>query len=281
MDRFSRYRGEARLQAVRFASAFLLGALACQDSRPTPQLEPELLFDQADLAAFVAEFPTERYEVAVVPALGRFYVDDNPALVKKWLREGRVWEPYVIAQLEEHLAPGDVVLDVGAHIGALTVAMARRVGEAGTVYAFEPQRKIYRELIHNLALNALTNVVPLRFALSAESGLLEMDAGDGMDGQVSIGRGGDVVEARTLDSFGFPSVALIKIDVEGHEVEVLHGAGKLIESFHPVIIIETLAPNRDTVLRMLADYGYTVRSLTRWDYIATYGRDAQRELPSD
>ena len=73
----------------------------------------------------------------------------------------------------------------------------------------------------------------------------------------------------------------MKIDVEGHEIEVLHGAGQLIESFHPVIIIETLAPNRDTVLRMLADYGYAVRAITRWDYIAIYGRDASRAVQGD
>ncbi len=245
-------------------------ALACRDQTAEPVLAPKLLFDADEMAAYLDEFPKGDYQIASVPNLGRFYVDDNPALVKKTLLSGRPWEPYVIEELEKHLAPGDTVLDIGAHIGSLTVPMARLIGPEGTVYAFEPQRKIYRELVYNLELNEITNAVPLRFALSSMTGIIEMNPAIAHDGQVRVGKGGDRVEARTIDSFGFWDVSLMKIDVEGHEVEVLLGAGKTIDAFTPVIIIEIWQPNLDVVMPILRGYGYSVRPISHHDYIATY-----------
>lgn len=230
-----------------------------------PALAPQLLFDADEVAAYLDEFPKGDYQIAEVPGLGRFYVDHNPAQVKKKLLSGKPWEPYVIKELEKRLAPGDTVLDIGAHIGSLTVPMARLIGPEGTVYAFEPQRKIYRELVHNLKLNKLTNAVPLRFALSSKTGIIEMEPAS-----AHVGKGGDEVEARTIDSFGFSDVSLMKIDVEGHEAKVLAGAEKTIRALHPMIIIEIWAQNRQVVGRILEGYGYSVRKISHHDYIATY-----------
>ena len=90
------------------------------------------------------------------------------------------------------------------------------------------------------------------------------------DGIVSVGKGGDKVEARTIDSFGFSEVSLIKIDVEGHEAEVLHGAEKTISAFHPVIIVEISKGNRTVVMPILKGHGYSVRPISLIDYVATY-----------
>ena len=103
-------------------------ALACRPAEAGPDLAPRLLFDAEETAAYLEAFPAEEYEIAEVPGLGRFYVDDNPALVKQALRAGEPWEPYVIEAITEHVAPGDTVLDIGAHVGSLTVPIARVVG---------------------------------------------------------------------------------------------------------------------------------------------------------
>ena len=249
-----------------------LTALACRRQTAEPALAPLLLFDADEIAAYLDEFPIGDYRIAEVPDLGRFYVDENPASVKKTLLRGEPWEPHVIKALEEHVAPGDTVLDIGAHIGSLTVSTARLVSPGGTVYAFEPQKKIYRELVHNLELNELTNAVPLRFALSSETGIIEMNrkGAKGKDGRVRVGKGGDKVEARTIDSFGFSDVSLMKIDVEGHEARVLRGAEKTIGALHPVIIVEIWGGNRRVVMPILKGYGYSVRRISGHDYIATY-----------
>ena len=63
------------------------------------------------------------------------------------------------------IEPGDVVVDVGADIGALTVPLARAVGPAGRVLAFEPQPTVFQNLCANLALNDLLHVQAFNAAL--------------------------------------------------------------------------------------------------------------------
>lgn len=168
---------------------------------------------------------------------------------------------------------GSTVLDVGAHIGALTVPMARLVGPQGRVYAFEPQKKVFRELVHNLKLNGLSNTIPLRMAVSSEPGVVEMNAVTTQDGRVGIGSGRDEVEARTVDSFGFSNVSVIKIDVEGHETHVRWGARDTIDAFRPVIFLEIRRENLELTRLLLEAFGYHLRRLRRRDYIATFGND--------
>lgn len=264
---------ESRINAVRAivcVAVIGLAVIACRRQTAEPELAPQLLFDSDQIAAYLDEFPKRDYRIAEVPDIGRFYVDDNPASVKKTLLRGQPWEPHVLRALEEHLSPGDTVLDIGAHIGALTVPIARLISPPGTVYAFEPQRKIYRELVHNLELNELTNAVPLRFALSSERGIIEMNRATAHDGRVGVGSGGDRVEARTVDSFGFEDVSLMKIDVEGHEADVLRGAEKTISEFAPVIIIEIWPANIDGVVPILQEHGYAVRRIRAADYLAIH-----------
>jgi FkbM family methyltransferase len=258
------------LGVVLCVSVMILTLLACRDRDAQPALAPQHLFDADEIAAYLDAFPKGDYQIAEVPGLGSFYIDDNPATVKKTLLAGKPWAPGATQELEKHLARGDTALDIGAHIGSLTVVMAREVGREGTVYAFEPQRKIYRELVHNLELNELPNVVPLRFALSESAGIIEMDPAVAHDGRVGVGKGGDEVEARTIDSFGFSQVSLMKIDVEGHEVEVLRGAEKTIRALHPVILVEVRGDTREVVAQILKGHGYAIRKISFGDYIAIY-----------
>ena len=97
-----------------------------------------------------------------------------------------------------------------------------------------------------------------------------MDPAIAHDGRVRVGKGDDRVEARTIDSFGFSDVSLMKIDVEGHEAEVLFGAGKTIDTFSPVIIIEIWRRNLEVVMPFLKGFGYSVRPISYDDYIAIY-----------
>lgn len=250
--------------------ALLGGACGGPPGADGPDLAPRLLDDSEELSAWIEAFPADRYRIAEVPGLGRFYVDDNPALVKQTLLQGRPWEPHVLEHLARHVRSGSTALDVGAHIGSITVPMARLVGPAGRVYAFEPQRRIYRELVHNLRLNELAQAVPLRYAVGAESAIIEMDPVTAHDGRVAVGKGGDRAELRTLDSFGFTDVSLIKIDVEGFELEVLRGAEALIERERPILILEIREEDaaRDAAFRKLGELGYDHRQIWDADYLA-------------
>jgi FkbM family methyltransferase len=209
---------------------------------PAEALAPRLLDDRDEMARYVTEFPVDQY--SIVPVAGRlvnarFYLDDIDDVIKNVIREGGVWEPGAIDMLIQHVRHGSTVLDVGAHIGAHTLYMSRLAGPTGRVYAFEPQRKIYRELVLNMMLNSATNVVPLRFAAGDTNIIIEMDVSEaGNEGSTSVGKGGDKAELRTIDSFGFNNVSLIKIDVEHLEDQVIAGARETILRDKPKLLVE-------------------------------------------
>jgi FkbM family methyltransferase len=270
--------------------AFGFAALAaCGEPEPPPaappppvSTAPQVLHDEAEMKAFLAAFPADEYTVHEVPGVGRFYVDDEEDRIKKVIAEGRPWEEHIEAILEKYARPGSVAIDVGAHIGTHTLTMARCVGPSGRVYAFEPVKKIYRELVRNLALNGIGNVVPLRYALGNGSPrLMHMKPiTPHEEGGTAVGRGGDPVELRSLDSFGFEGVSLIKIDVEGYELPVLDGAAETIRRNRPVLVVEILggydyetapepARNQIDVTRFqIAGMGYKVEHVKNHDYLA-------------
>ncbi len=252
--------------------------------RPLPVIatEPHVLFDTDEVRRYVNVFPLGNYQQYEVPDIGRFFVDNIGDMVKQGIINGDVWEPHVVELLERHVEPGSVVIEVGAHIGTHTVPIAQWVGPHGRVYAFEPQRKIFRELHHNLALNGLTNVVPLRFAVGAgEPRIIEMNpATPGNEAGTGVGTGGDPAELRTLDSFEFEAVSLVKIDVEHYENEVLDGAIETIRRSRPAVVLEILGgedyetASSDAKARIHATWSklealdYTVTPIRNHDYLA-------------
>jgi FkbM family methyltransferase len=260
--------------------------VACREEESARPREvstaPLVLHDEAEVEAYVAAFPANEYRVYEVAGLGRFYVDDPEERIKKVLVAGQKWEEHIEEVLERYVRPGSVALDVGAHIGTHTLTLARLVGPSGRVYAFEPVMKSYRELYRNLELNGVTNVVPLRYALGkGPASVIEMDPiHPGEEGGTSVGRGGDRVELRTLDSFGFEQVSLIKIDVEGFELPVLDGAEDTIRRNRPVLIVEIMggydyetAPPAarvqiDVTRWKIAGLGYRVEHVKKQDYLA-------------
>ena len=131
------------------------------------------------------------------------------------------------------LKEGDLVIDVGANIGLYSLLAASRVG-AGTVIALEPHPVAAVRLRKNVALNGLGNVEVLAEAAGAEPGTAQLTSDlDTVNHIVSDGTmaGTISVPVRTLDSLVGPEerVALVKIDAEGFESEVLAGAARLLQ----------------------------------------------------
>jgi FkbM family methyltransferase len=136
-----------------------------------------------------------------------------------------------VAELE-HLRPGVVVADIGAHIGFLTFLMARLVGDTGRVYAFEPAPENVAYLTRNVASNGATNVVVVPVAAGANNGNApsrrRQRYGLPLPGNpFSRTRGTVEVEQVSVDDV-VPFVDVAKIDVEGAEIEVLRGMGRLL-----------------------------------------------------
>lgn len=156
-----------------------------------------------------------------------------------------------ISFLLRSIEPGDLVVDVGAHKGAYTYWMARRVRPGGRVYAFEPQRVLAESLRHVAAmLGPDGTVVVENLAVSSRSGdaVLCVPGGNTSPGATIEKRDaawGNTASVKTvtLDDYfaGLHSserVAFIKCDVEGHELEVFCGARRILTEHRPILLFE-------------------------------------------
>ncbi|HXG55000.1 MAG TPA: FkbM family methyltransferase [Vicinamibacterales bacterium] len=142
------------------------------------------------------------------------------------------WNPDEYAAFRTEIAPGDVVIDVGANLGAYTLLFAQWVGATGRVFAFEPAPEAFEGLTSLLAVNGLSSrVTACRAAVSSSEGQVSFLAAgaEGANRIVGAEWPGDVVmvPATTIDAVcGRNGVMprLIKIDAEGAELDVLKGA---------------------------------------------------------
>lgn len=149
-----------------------------------------------------------------------------------------------VSVLRGFLRPGDTAIDIGANIGDLTVPMSRLVGPEGRVYAIESHSETYQVLCANLALNGIRNTKPVNCFI-ADAPDVETGGEWGTYGYVSKTWGASIVP---LDALGVASCALIKIDVDGKELEVLRSGAELIGRCRPVLYFENDQKNASPAL---------------------------------
>jgi len=188
--------------------------------------------------------------------------------VRRQLVSGRLIseEPDVVV-LERYVRPGDVVLDVGANVGTYTLALSRLVGPRGRVIAIEPVPGTFGLLASSVAFAGLENVTLLNLAGSDRTGPIAMTVprfASGLDNiyQASVSAdGGDalVVHACRLDDvLGELPIAFAKIDVEGHEAQVLAGMFETLRRCRPRLLVECPSARSS---ELLAALGYHSSSL--------------------
>jgi FkbM family methyltransferase len=153
----------------------------------------------------------------------------------------------------EHFRPrqGDIVIDVGAHIGKYTIIASKHVGEIGKVIALEADPENYEMLNRNIKLNGSTNVIPLNYAVYSKETNIKLFLPDEKSNHAIYNtlirsRAKDeekfiVVRANTLDNIlqqnGITKeVNWIKIDVEGAELDVLRGASHTLSSSRDITL---------------------------------------------
>lgn len=194
-----------------------------------------------ELLDYIDAFPTPLYKIYNVAGLGSFYLDNANDVVKTTLKKGEKWETYIIDVLNKYLKPGQTAIDIGAHCGSISIAMARRVGPKGKVFSFEAERQFLRELYMNLNLNNLSNVTIMNYWVS------NIDAEFLLTGYPTAYSpvGGDFpqpvsIKKIKLDSLDLPKIDFMKIDVECTEDLVLEGAHNLIMKDRPIMIIEIM-----------------------------------------
>jgi FkbM family methyltransferase len=176
------------------------------------------------------------------------------------------------------LTPGGVAVDVGANLGEWAVPLARRVGPAGRVLAIEPAPRAATALDKTLVANALAQAEVIRCAAGDHDGIMEfavpivtsvrVDTGTARIGPAGAGYEALKVPLRSLDSlapeYRLDRIDLVKIDVEGHERQVLDGARASLANFRPVLVLETgheADGDRQAIRDLLGGLGYRMLGL--------------------
>lgn len=206
--------------------------------------------------------------------------------------KGVLWEPHILAFINREESRLRHIIDVGANLGYHTLAFSRVVGEEGRVFAFEPQPQNFQLLERNVHIhNGLKNVDAYHIGCAREPTtamipLMNLDdrtptnphinMGDftlSLDGHTSPSYAN--VACMPLDAFDFPAIDLIKIDVQGMEVDVLEGARQLMARDRPTIIIELESHQLQKMGKTCGDVVDLLRSMEYEVYYLDY------EYPSD
>lgn len=168
---------------------------------------------------------------------------------------------------------GDIVIDVGAHIGSFTLKAGRKVRDKGKVFALEPTSDNFKLLEKNILLNGFQSIcTPINAGAgsSEKKSKIRIYAKSGADSffarQSDYGfMREEEVNVITLDSIAvkmkLDRVDFVKINVEGFELEVLNGARNILKNFHPKLALQVheFAVKIDALTDFLRSSGYELK----------------------
>jgi FkbM family methyltransferase len=192
-----------------------------------------------------------------------------------------------------------LILDIGANLGAYMIPLAKILDKAGgEIIGFEPQRIVFYQLCGNIVLNRLENCQAFNMAIGDDEGFVEIPEIDyqsnGNVGAFSLqqeyrireGVEGSMkskttkVEMKSLDSLNLSkSPALIKMDVEGYEINVIRGGSEFLKKHHfPPILFEAwtgawFESRRKELFEEISRLGYRIDAIGGADYLAQHSQN--------
>lgn len=207
----------------------------------------------------------------------RFYIDKKDRVISETLLITGKFSESETEVFESLIKYGDVVVNIGAHVGYFTLLAADKVGSSGKVYSFEPDINNYRILKRNIEANNIINVTLVKCALSDKKGdgyLYKSyeNTGDHKIYKTKEIRNYEKIRIDTIDNY-FKNlnikIDLIKIDVQGVEPKVIRGGLKTIKSTKNLKIISELWPSgliesgeaAEEYLFLLEKLGFSIKEI--------------------
>ncbi|WP_310542646.1 FkbM family methyltransferase [Phenylobacterium sp.] len=254
---FKLHRGSVE-DVARQSKLAMLSAMMIDDRATVAELAP---IQSQGLQKFAEVYLSNQDEVEVSGRSRPYRFPFTAANFSISLRHaiGQFYEEGALRTLQNVLSPGDVVLDVGANIGNHAVFFA---GEAACkVVAFECNPNLVARLRATVRLNQLEaqiNLDHLGAAVSDKVGTSHFNfiREDFSNVSATPTKGTEPVPSITLDSLALTACRLLKIDVDGGELPVLHGADTLLRTIRPIVAIEVMNYNISAVLQLFSTYDY-------------------------
>lgn len=183
------------------------------------------------------------------------------------------YETSVNLAIRDLLKPGDLFFDVGANLGGLSVTGARAVGPFGQVIAFEVSPRILPQLMTNLRHWNASNVYVMPNAVWNRSGdIIELFFGGAHYADTVMSPGANVAPDRLVKTIALDDMvetlgrapSVVKMDIEGAELEALKGFRKTLDAHHPAMVLEMNSyvdpdkPAEEVLTKWLKQHGYRV-----------------------
>ena len=164
----------------------------------------------------------------------------------------KIYEPNQTEIVKKYVHEGDIVIDIGAHVGYYTLLMAQLVGENGKVYSFEPDPVNFQLLKKSVEINGFENVVLIQKAVSNITDKVKLFLGDNdsainriYDAKLGDAKESIDVESVTIDEYFKENdelVNFIKIDSEGSEVKIINGMKQFLSRNQELVMMTEFFP---------------------------------------
>ena len=201
----------------------------------------------------------------------KMYVHNNDGLA---LSIFKTYEPDQTEIVKKVVNPGDIVIDIGAHVGYYTLLLAQIVGDKGRVYAFEPDPENFQLLKKNIEINKFQNVTLEQKAVSNKNEKIQLfiDKENRAENRIYDAKMNNIGESLQVESIRLDDyfqnleqeINFIKIDAEGSESDIFHGMTSIIKKNSNLKIITEYFPflvkkfglEPEKFIHLLSDLGF-------------------------
>lgn len=220
-----------------------------------------------------------------------------------WLNKGAYWDEWMLQYFKNYYIKNTDMIDIGANIGTTSLLMSEVITKGNKIHSFEP---LYADILElNIKNNNKKDVIKLyncglgesnyqvnkpQVDRNVETNFAGCDIAVFHDGyRKEYPENTEKIHIKTLDSFNLTNISLIKIDVEGYELNVLQGANETLRKNNfPVILIEIWENDgwrnetpkiaefylnrKKEIIRHLENLGYIVKHLSGYDHLCIHKR---------